>query len=70
MNEELIKVEMTPEDALLFIAFQKRYAFIKLLEEVGGFSIKSGYVTIHFDNLGGIGSIDVNRHIKIVQNFA
>lgn len=70
MDEELIKVEMTPQDALLFVAFQKRYALIKLLDDVGAFTIKSGNVVIHFDNLGGIGSIDVNKHIKVVQNFA
>lgn len=70
MENELIKVEMTEQDALLFIVFQKKYAFIKLMEEVGAFNIKSGYVTVHFDNLGGIGSVDVNKHIKVLQNFA
>lgn len=65
--QNLTIVELTPEDALLFMQFQKRYAFIQLLESVGAFDIKSGHITIHFDNLGGIGSVDIERHHKIIH---
>lgn len=62
---ELTTVQLTPEEAQLFIQFQKRYLFMKLLESIGAFEIKSGFLTIHFDNLGGIGSVDVQRHYKL-----
>lgn len=62
--EDLIKVELNNEDALLFVKFQKRHAFIKLMESMGAFDIKSGSLTIHFDQYGGIGSVDVNRHFR------
>lgn len=62
---ELTKIELTPEDAILFIEFQKRYAFMKLLESLDAFSIKSGFVSVHFDNLGGIASVDVQRHYRL-----
>lgn len=58
-------VELSPADAALFIAFQKRYAFMQLLESIGAFDIRSGSITIHFDNLGGVGSVDTNRHYRL-----
>ncbi len=57
-------VELTPDDALLFIEYQKRHAFMQVLEQIGAFDIKSGSLTIHFDALGGIGSVDVNKHYR------
>lgn len=63
--ENMTKIELTPEEALLFIQFQKRFAFMKLLEEEGAFNIRSGSLEIHFDNLGGIGSIDIHRHRRL-----
>lgn len=60
-------VSLTPEEAKLFIEFQKRRAFMEMLESVDAFSIKGGFVTIHFDNLGGIGSIDVQRRYRIIH---
>lgn len=57
-------VYLSNEEALLFIEFQKRYAFMKLLESIGAFQIRSGSVTIHFDALGGIGSVDKQEHYK------
>jgi hypothetical protein len=63
--QELTTIQLTPEEAKLFIQFQKRYLFMQLLESLGVFNVKSGYVTIHFDNLGGIGSVDIQRHYKL-----
>ena len=63
--QELTTIQLTPDEAALFVQFQKRFLFMKLLESVGAFDIKSGYITIHFDNLGGIGSVDVQRHYKL-----
>lgn len=50
---------------MLFVQYQKRYAFMKLLESIGAFDVKNGYITIHFDNIGGIGSVDVQRHYRL-----
>lgn len=66
-------IQLSPEDAQLFIQFQKRFIFMKLLESVGVFNaeeMKYGHVHIHFDNLGGIASVDVDKHYKLPQEFA
>lgn len=57
-------IELSPEDALLFVAFQKRHAFMAALEAISAFDIKSGSLTVHFDALGGIGSMDVHQHYR------
>ncbi len=57
-------IYLTQDEAMLFIEFQKRYAFMKLLESIGAFDLRSGSVTIHFDSLGGIGSIDKQEHFR------
>ncbi len=62
---ELTIVNLTPEDAKLFVEFQRRYAFMKLLDSLGAFDIKSGFLTVHFDNLGEIGSVDVQKHYRL-----
>ncbi len=64
-KEELTIVNMTEDEARLFVAFQKRRVFMELLESVDAFSIKGGSITIHFDNLGGVGSVDVHRHYRL-----
>jgi hypothetical protein len=58
-------IYITDADAILFVEFQKRYAFIKLLESLNVFDIKSGSVTIHFDAFGQIGSVDKHTYFKI-----
>lgn len=58
-------IELTPEDAVLFVQFQKRFTFMKLLESVGAFDLKPGTLTVSFDNFGQIRSVDVQRHFKL-----
>lgn len=58
-------IELSTEDALLFIEFQKRYALIKALEVAGAFSAMPGKVIIHFDNLGTVRQVDVEKYFKI-----
>lgn len=65
--DQLTRIELTEEDALLFVKFQKRHAFIRLMESVGAFDIKTGCVKINFDNKGQIGSIDVDRHYSLTN---
>lgn len=58
-------IELSPADALLFIAFQKRHAFMQLMEDMGVFKLKSGSVEIHFTSMGEVGSIDMHTHTKV-----
>lgn len=58
-------VGMTDNEAALFAEFQKRYAFIKLLESVDAFNLKSGTLTVNFDALGQIGSIEIHKHYRL-----
>lgn len=61
----LTVVHLTPEEAALFIQFQKRFAFVKVMESIGAFDLKSGSITINFDHLGQIGSIDKQEHLRL-----
>lgn len=63
--ENLIVVQFTPEQAKEAALLNKHYTFIKLLESVGVFELKSGTVTISFDKFGRVGNIDVNKHYNI-----
>ena len=61
----LTTVELSKADALLFAEFQKRHAFIKALESIEAFSIRSGSLTINFDAMGKIGSMEVHKHYRV-----
>lgn len=60
----MTSVFLSEDDAIMFVNFQKHYAFIRTLEAVGAFDLKSGSITIHFDNMGAIGSIEKQQHFK------
>lgn len=66
--QSLVKIELSEADARLFIAFQKRYAFTKLLEEMGAFDIKNGSIEVHFGNMGEIAKIDIHSHYRLPVN--
>lgn len=51
-------IELSAQDALEFVEFQKRFAFFQVLESLKVFDIRNGSVTINFDGMGGISSID------------
>lgn len=55
---------LTDREAVLFVQFQKHISLIGLLESVGAFDVKSGSVTIHFDAMGQIGSVDKHQHFR------
>lgn len=63
--DQLTTIQLSPEDASLFLTFQKRYLFMKVLESIGVFDLKSASIEVHFDNLGGIGSIDIHKHHRL-----
>lgn len=64
---ELITVELTEFDAKLFMQFQKRYVFIKLLESLGVFDVTTGSITIHFGPKGEIGKVEVHKNYVYPQ---
>lgn len=63
--DKLTILQLSEADAKLFIEYQKRYAFVKLLESVGAFDLKSGTLTVNFNNVGEIGSVEVHKHYRI-----
>lgn len=60
LNNE-VNVALSPEEALLFIEFQKQFSFIKLMHSLGVFDIRNGSVKINFNNQGEIGVVEINR---------
>lgn len=58
-------VYLTEEDAKLFVQFQKRYAFMQLLDSIHAFDLKGGSITIHFDGIGQIASVEKKEHYKL-----
>lgn len=59
------QIELTDEEARLFIEFQKRFALVKLLESIGALNMSNGSITIHFDSLGQIKLVDKQQHFRL-----
>ncbi len=57
-------VLLTEREAMLFIQFQKHISLVGMLESIDAFAIRSGSVTIHFDSMGQIGSVDKVQHYR------
>jgi len=56
----MISLEITKEDAELFVVFQENYDTFVLLKDSGLFGIRNGLATINFDSSGAITDIDCN----------
>lgn len=54
-------IELSNEDALAFVAFQKRYAFFQLLDSLDVFEIRNGSVTVNFNDMGAISTVTLNK---------
>lgn len=54
-------IGLTELEAQQFVQFQKHRAFIGLLDSLKVFDIRDGSVTIHFNSLGEIKTVD--KHI-------
>jgi len=61
----LTTIELTEDEAKLFLEFQKRFAFVQLLDSIKAFQMKSGSITIHFDSFGQIASVDKQEHYRV-----
>lgn len=57
-------LQLSEQDALVFVKFQRHHALVMLLDSIGAFDLKSGSVTINFDATGRIGSVDKFQHFK------
>ena len=57
-------IELTTEDALLYTEFQKRYSFIKLMENLHLFDLRDASVELHFDPIGVIGLIKIHQNYR------
>lgn len=64
MKSELVTVYLTDEEAGQFILFQKHRAMIGLLQSIDVFSLKSGSVEIHFDDMGRVKHLEKHQHYK------
>ena len=62
---EKTTIFLTTEDALLFVQYKKRYAFMKIMESVGAFNLKRGAITIEFDYEGQIKDIKKYEHFHV-----
>ena len=65
MNEQLTTVYLTDADAILFVEFQKRKNLLGLLNSIKAFDIRSGSVTINFDKVGKIVSLERHEHLSL-----
>jgi hypothetical protein len=53
-----ITVFMTDEEAKRYVAFQKYYLLVGLLDSIKTLDVKGGSVEIHFDHAGQIKSLE------------
>jgi hypothetical protein len=60
-----ITVFMTDEEAKRYVAFQKYYLLVGLLESIKALDVKSGSIEIHFDHLGQIKSLEKHESYHI-----
>ena len=56
--EDLIKIEITTPEAVLFRSFMEFNQTFALMVSSGVFDIRNGSATINFDALGNISSIE------------
>lgn len=62
MTGEITKLEITEEDARLFIAFQANYESFKKLCASRVFDIKNGKAILNFDNTGELQTIELQYY--------
>ena len=65
-EQQTTTLYLTPEDALLFVQYQKRHCLIDILEKLKVFDIRNGSVEIHFGDIGEVRKVDLHQHHKVV----
>lgn len=61
---DTIKIELTENEAQLFVLFQKHHAIIQVLETCGFFDMKNGSVEIHKDYDGNVKVAKVHKNLN------
>lgn len=61
--EKRITVEMSEEDAALFIKFRRFQGMFEMLTESGITDIKNGSMTLHFDSSGTV------KNVQVIHNY-
>ena len=56
---------LSEEDARMFILFQKQHALINALDSLGVFDMRNGSVTIHYDSVGKIRSMEKKQQFRL-----
>lgn len=61
-----IPIFLSEEEARRFILFNKYYKVVCALEDLGMEALKNGSVTIHFDNIGKMRSVEKKEQWNFV----
>lgn len=64
LDPNMTVIELSPQEALLFVAFQRRYPVFNVLEQLGAFDMKNGSVTINYDANGAVSSVSLNKTLR------
>lgn len=65
LGEKLTAVFLTQEEAERFVAFHKYYALVGLLDSLKVLDIRNGSITINFDKIGQIGTIEKHEQFRL-----
>lgn len=65
---QITVIELTPEEAAMFLAFREHQAAIQVLIGSGVFNIRNGSAELHFDPRGALASIDM--HVKVFRQVS
>ena len=60
-----ITVLMTDEEAKRYVAFQKYYLLVGLLDSINALDLKSGSIEIHFDHEGRIKNLEKHENYHL-----
>lgn len=61
MTEPKINVEMTDDDAQLFVWLQQHHDKIDVLRQSGALDTRNGSIVLHFDALGTLMQVESNK---------
>jgi len=61
MTEPKTSIEMTDEDAQLFVWVQQNWDKLNILKQAGVFCTKNGSIILHFDALGMLMQVESNK---------
>lgn len=63
-GEKYTLVQLSTEQAEQFIDFQKYYTLFGLLNSINAFDIKDGNVTINFNHMGEIKTVEKHEYYR------